>query len=239
VLGRRSCSTLSRVESNSRGEEDTHGTPSSAQLKRQAVARGSYLSSHWRRRWCRCLTLSLHTQSRAVRLDSPVQSTVPTVELLTFPRETKRATLHTGVGRVPEGASSRRRAADVAAGRRPRHPRPGRAVQVAPIKPNLKPPGTKRLKLRCDILPSTSAFKVDLRRYSLDVHWAFMYARDLDANLLRDALAVGLAIYYPPRLRHALSRGQGESSVRLCTRSSVSPIVTHVGPSSRELYGIL
>ena len=38
--------------------------------------------------------------------------------------------------------------------------------QVDPIKPNLKPPGTKRLKLKCDILPSTSAFKFNLRRYS-------------------------------------------------------------------------
>ena len=35
----------------------------------------------------------------------------------------------------------------------------GRAVQVDPIKPNLKPPGTKLLKLKCDVLLSTSAFK--------------------------------------------------------------------------------
>jgi hypothetical protein len=44
---------------------------------------------------------------------------------------------------------------------------PGRAVQVHPIKLNLKPPGTKRLKLKCDILLSTSAFKLNLRRYAL------------------------------------------------------------------------
>jgi len=42
----------------------------------------------------------------------------------------------------------------------------GRAVQVDPIKPALKAPGTKRLKLRCDVLLSTSAFKFKLRRYS-------------------------------------------------------------------------
>jgi len=42
----------------------------------------------------------------------------------------------------------------------------GRAVQVDPMEPKLKPPGAKRLKLKCDILLSTSAFKFILRRYS-------------------------------------------------------------------------
>ena len=37
-------------------------------------------------------------------------------------------------------------------------------MQVDPIKPKLKPPGTKHLKLQCDILVSTSAFKFNLRR---------------------------------------------------------------------------
>jgi hypothetical protein len=37
-------------------------------------------------------------------------------------------------------------------------------VQVDPMKPNLKPPGTKRMKLYCDILLSTSAFTFSLRR---------------------------------------------------------------------------
>jgi hypothetical protein len=41
----------------------------------------------------------------------------------------------------------------------------GRAVQVDPIKPKLKPPGAKRLKLECVVLVSTSAFKFNLRRY--------------------------------------------------------------------------
>jgi hypothetical protein len=39
-------------------------------------------------------------------------------------------------------------------------------VQVDPIKPKF-PPGTKRLKLKLDILLSTSAFKFNLRRYAL------------------------------------------------------------------------
>ena len=41
----------------------------------------------------------------------------------------------------------------------------GRAVQVDPIKPKLKPPGTKRLKPNCDVLLSISAFEFNLRRY--------------------------------------------------------------------------
>jgi hypothetical protein len=39
-----------------------------------------------------------------------------------------------------------------------------RAVQVDPMKPKLKP-GTKRLKLKCDIMLSTFAFNFNLRRY--------------------------------------------------------------------------
>ena len=46
----------------------------------------------------------------------------------------------------------------------------GRAVQVDPIKPKLKPPGTKRLKVQCDILLSTSAFHFNLRRYPVALH---------------------------------------------------------------------
>jgi len=40
-------------------------------------------------------------------------------------------------------------------------------VQVDPIRPKLKPPGTEGLKVKCDILLSTSAFKFNLRRYTL------------------------------------------------------------------------
>jgi len=43
-------------------------------------------------------------------------------------------------------------------------------VQIDPIKPKLKPPGTNCLKLKFDILLSTSAFKSDLRRYSKDYY---------------------------------------------------------------------
>ena len=43
-------------------------------------------------------------------------------------------------------------------------------MQVDAIKPKLKPPGTKRLKVNCDILLSISAFKFNLRRYSKASH---------------------------------------------------------------------
>jgi hypothetical protein len=41
----------------------------------------------------------------------------------------------------------------------------GRAVQVDPIKPKLKPAGTKPLKLKWDVLLSTSVFEFNWRRY--------------------------------------------------------------------------
>jgi len=34
------------------------------------------------------------------------------------------------------------------------------------MKPKLKPPGTERLKLKCDMLLSTSAFTTNLRHYN-------------------------------------------------------------------------
>jgi len=45
---------------------------------------------------------------------------------------------------------------------------PGGAVQVDPIKPTLKAPGTKRLKPYYDEPPSDFDFKFKLRRYTPD-----------------------------------------------------------------------
>ena len=42
----------------------------------------------------------------------------------------------------------------------------GRPVQVDPIKPTLKAPGTKRLKLKHDILLSSFSFNFNVRRYT-------------------------------------------------------------------------
>jgi hypothetical protein len=43
----------------------------------------------------------------------------------------------------------------------------GRAVQVDPVKPTLKPPGTKHLKLKSDKPLSKFAFNFNLRRYTM------------------------------------------------------------------------
>jgi hypothetical protein len=49
----------------------------------------------------------------------------------------------------------------------------GEAVQVDPFKLKLKPPGAKRLKLKCDTLLSTSAFNFfKLHRYIKDLFTA-------------------------------------------------------------------
>jgi len=45
---------------------------------------------------------------------------------------------------------------------------PGRAVQVDPIKPTVKAPGSKRLKLKCDEPLSNFAFKFNMRPYNLE-----------------------------------------------------------------------
>jgi len=55
-------------------------------------------------------------------------------------------------------------------------------VQVETMKPKLKPPGTKRLKLKCDVLLSTLAFKINLRRYMEDRR-----IRDADEGVTREA----------------------------------------------------
>jgi len=43
----------------------------------------------------------------------------------------------------------------------------GWLVQFVPMKPTLKAPANKRLKLQYDELPSNSAFKFNLRRYNV------------------------------------------------------------------------
>jgi len=56
----------------------------------------------------------------------------------------------------------RRRAEELRAAQRAQ----GEALQNHPVTPKLKPPGTKRLRPKCDILLSTFAFKFKLWRYN-------------------------------------------------------------------------
>ena len=52
----------------------------------------------------------------------------------------------------------------------PPHPRRGGAVQVEPMKPTLKAPGSKRSKVKYDKLLSILAFNFNLRRYIVALH---------------------------------------------------------------------
>ena len=49
------------------------------------------------------------------------------------------------------------------------HRADGRVVQVDPIKTKVKPPGSKRLILKRDVLLSNFAFKFNLRRYMTEL----------------------------------------------------------------------
>ena len=57
------------------------------------------------------------------------------------------------------------------------------------MKPRLKPPGTKRLKLKCDILLSTSAFKSNLRRYIKELEQATWHDYHLAHAKMMDKLS--------------------------------------------------
>ena len=64
-------------------------------------------------------------------------------------------------------------------------------MQVDPIKPKSKRPGNQRLKLKCDILLSTSAFRFNLRHYSKEQHiQAFPTLRVYRAGSLHPKSAV-------------------------------------------------
>jgi len=69
------------------------------------------------------------------------------------------------------------------------------------MNPKLRPSGTKRLKLKCDILLSTSAFKFNLRRY---------------------AQPAAAALSSPASTSPVSSAKPGESMVHPYTRGSVS-----------------
>ena len=60
--------------------------------------------------------------------------------------------------------------------------RHGEAVQVDPIKPKLKAPGTKRLKVQCDEPLSNFAFKSNSRRYMLARDYSTQRIFDLSTD---------------------------------------------------------
>ena len=113
---------------------------------------------------------------------------------------------------LPDGAALPRRGAALCqrvparAGRRARH---GRAVQVDPIKPTLKAPGTKRLKLNVDEPLSSFALNVNLRRYSSAASYAAGHR-----EVFKGSLAMGFCdvvdapcAYLTAGLSHLLPHG--------------------------------
>jgi hypothetical protein len=77
---------------------------------------------------------------------------------------------------------------------------PGEVVQVDPIKPTFKAPGTKRLNLNYDKLLSSFAFKFNLRRTSLDSERSSL---ELAETRIEAALTAGA--YTSPLFQLALS----------------------------------
>jgi len=65
------------------------------------------------------------------------------------------------------------------------------------MKPMMKPPGTKHLKLKCDILLSTCAFKFNLRRYP---------EGDVVATLAAGAIIGEIALFEAGSSQHIVYR---------------------------------
>jgi len=104
---------------------------------------------------------------------------------------------------------------------------PGKAVQVDPIEPTLRAPGSKRSKLNEDTLLSSLAFKFKLGRYSLARDCGDMvpnWARTVGAFV--DGLSVWQQKEWDTRLRRvhrssleelkATLRAEGEHKIGRC-----------------------
>ena len=64
----------------------------------------------------------------------------------------------------------------------------GRAVKVDPMKPMLKPPRTKHLKLKCDVLLSTFALKFNMRHCSWTDGGTYDPCTHISSNVLTNSV---------------------------------------------------
>ena len=112
-------------------------------------------------------------------------------------------------------------------------------MQVDPVKPKLKPPGTKHLIQNCDILLSTSAFKFNLRRYNEgDNESDTVGAVEGTAKKLADVAASLVAMVRMVRLEHEAA-AEFEAGAALAAakvgrcrlKPAESPRVESVSPS--------
>ena len=136
------------------------------------------------RKICQALAGGQHHGDRRVRLED--QPDVAEQRGGAVPRVHRRG-----------GASCVRRGPQAVA----RDQHPGRAVQVNPIKPMLKAPGTKRLKLTYDEPLSSFAFKFNLCRYTppiIPVELPLKVGRD--TWIMLAALFITYLSQYPPRV---------------------------------------
>jgi len=63
-------------------------------------------------------------------------------------------------------------------------------VQVNPIKPTLKAPGTKRLNPKCDGPVSNFAFKFNLHRYTSERRATYLHAKYAKVGWCRLPLSI-------------------------------------------------
>jgi hypothetical protein len=99
------------------------------------------------------------------------------------------------------------------------------------MRPTLKAPGTKCLKLKCDTLLSTSAFKFDLRRYTKtepagsEEECPLRFGSRLNSMKARSDL-------WTPTARESGGEqgGLGERLLGLFRRRDVTPTIDLVGP---------
>jgi len=112
------------------------------------------------------------TQVPGVLDSQPCQCGVPWGSMMVRYKHEKcacvAAPLHSGRARRVQQRSVGKdtRAAGAAVARAGHHH--GWVVQVEPIEPMLKPPGSKHLRLKCVKLLSSFAFKVNFRHYTMD-----------------------------------------------------------------------
>jgi hypothetical protein len=84
-------------------------------------------------------------------------------------------------------------------------------VQVDPIKPKLELPRSQRLKVNCDIPPSTSAFKFNLRHYNEAHRHTMLRSREWQGLTL---------VHVRAQLEHICDTFMGQSWVTWGTKTA-------------------
>ena len=99
-------------------------------------------------------------------------------------------------------------------------------MQVDPIQPTLKAPGTKRLKLDCDEPLSNCAFKLNLRRYKqVPVYCQCEMPYNPDLFMV---MCEGCEEWYHPQcLKLSMKEAGPDTPPLFCSTSAVSDKLNH------------